>query len=593
MSARGTVSSLGQCFSRCVSVALLAVATLGCLALSCCGSAAPAAISGVVATLPRSIVSGLDAATPSPVLSPTPRPTSPPTAVVPVRLALPGLILSAASGAFEQIAQQNPSLIVESCGTSAQALHLWRSGQVDAAIVSTKKPAPDAVPLRSVPYVLVGAVTSRARQISPGELRGIYAGRGSDWQAVVCGDGRNETLLLGLDRIAPTCPRYETPEEALEYVAACERTLALLPWESVDFRVCVIPIGGHRLWHRPMSEYPYMLRWWLVGDLGEGLLGALHEGLACCAEEPLSLVAVGDIMLARYVGQIIAEESPTYPFENPEVKSVLAKADLAFGNLECPVSERGTQQDKGIEFRAAPAVLRGLYDAGFDVISLANNHTGDYGDVALMDTLDMLCAADILPVGAGGDLEEALSLRAVWVKGLRVGFLAFNDIGPHWFAATDNSPGSAWLDPETAVASVRAAAEETDLLLVSCHWGKEYTSYPTPFQKRIARELVEAGADLVVGHHPHVLQAVQYFDSGFVAYSLGNFVFDQFFGEDVRQGAILYCLADRSGLRSVELIPTYNWRAQPRVMEPEDAGVVLDRVFGATREIGGLPSGVR
>jgi len=533
-------------------------------------------------------------ADPTRVLSPTLVPTSVPSLIAPVRLALARSTLALESTFFEQLVRQHPALALDSCPTSTEALHLWQRGQASAAIVcATDNPASSALPLRSIPYVLVGPVMSSEGEISPQELHGIYAGADSDWQAVVCGNGMSEALLLGLDRVAPALPCYDTPEMVLEHVASNEKALALLPWESIDFRVRIIPIGEHRLWREALSEYPYTLRWWLVGDPGEDLRRELCDGLSCPVEEPVSLAAVGDIMLARYVGELIGENSPIFPFESEATRSILAGADIAFGNLECPISERGTRQDKGYEFRAAPAVVEGLSYAGLDVISLANNHTGDYGDVALADTLSALCSVRIVPVGAGGDLEEALSVRYVLVKGMRVGFLAFNAIGPSWFAATEDSPGSAWLDPETAVASVRAAAEETDLLFVSCHWGTEYTSCPTPFQRRMARELVEAGANLIIGHHPHVLQAVEYFDLGFAAYSLGNFVFDQFFDSDVRQGAILYCLADRSGLKSVDLIPTYIWRAQPRVMEAEEAAEVLDRIFGVTREIGGLPFGVR
>jgi len=533
-------------------------------------------------------------ADPTRVLSPMPVPTSVPSPIAPIRLAIVRSILGSESIFFEQLVGRHPALALDSCLTSAEALHLWQYGQASAAVVcATDKPASNAFPLRSIPYVLVGPVMSREGEISPQELHSIYAGADSDWQAVVCGDGMSEALLLGLDRVAPTLPCYDTPEMVLEHVASSERALALLPWESVDFRVRTIPIGEHRLWREASSEYPYTLSWWLVGDPRENLRRELCDGLFCSVQEPVSLAAVGDIMLARYVGELIAKNSPTFPFENEATRSILAGADIAFGNLECPISGRGTQQDKGYEFRAAPAVIDGLPYAGLDVISLSNNHTGDYGDVALVDTLDALCSVGIVPVGAGDDLAEALSVRSVLVKGMRIGFLAFNAIGPSWFAAAEDSPGSAWLDPEAAVVTVRAAAEEADLLFVSCHWGTEYTSYPTSFQRRMARELVEAGADLVIGHHPHVLQAVEYFDSGFVAYSLGNFVFDQFFDSDVRQGAILYCLADRSGLKSVEFIPSYIWRAQPRVMEPEDAAVVLNRIFEVTREIGGLPFGIR
>jgi len=591
---RGTFACVrGRCAYR-VSVALLAAMLLAGVALGC-ASPGISAVAFRTASAPRLSAASENMLTdPTRVLPPTLMPTVAPTLVTPLRLAVVLSILNAERDFFDHLVRQHPALVLEPCPTSAEALHLWQRGQTSAAIVrATLRPALDALLLRSIPYVLVGPVTSGDGEISLQRLRGVYAGTDSDWQAIICGDGASEALLLGLDHTAPTLSACEAPEMALRQVAISERTLAIIPWESTDFRVRTMAIGDHRLWSEPLGEYPYTLRWWLVGDLAEDTRRELSEGLSRPIEEPVSLLAVGDIMLARYVGELIAKDSPTYPFEDKALRDLLSAADIAFGNLECPISERGAQQDKGYEFRAAPASVGGLSYAGFDVVSLANNHTGDYGDVALLDTLEALSQVNIIAVGAGGDLEEALSVRAMQVKGVQVGFLAFNAIGPQWFEATEWSPGSAWLDPEVAVRVVRAAAEKTDLLVVSCHWGTEYTAYPTAFQQLVARELTEAGADLIVGHHPHVLQAVQYFDSGFAAYSLGNFVFDQFFDQDVRQGAILYCLADRTGLKSVELVPTYNWRAQPRILEPDDAAPVLERLFRVTREIGGLPSGAR
>ena len=578
-------------------VALLALTIWAGFSLSCRGPVTSPAASPVVGDRSSSAISAVTATRATPVASatavitetPTTTPTSTSTPVPEVVVAVAESILSDVPAPFERLTADTGAVTLRRCGTSLEALHLWQRGEADAVVVRGRKPSPDAVALRSVPYVLVGFPGSVKGEFSLGELRHIYAGENTDWKGIVCGDGLSEAVLLGVDRLNPACVRYESPAEAMAHVASHEQSLAFLPWESVDFRVRLVSIDGHRLWREPLGRYPFVLRWWLAGDPGAEVIDVLIGGLAYSVEEPLSLSAVGDIMLGRYVGELIAQESPTYPFEDPEVRSILAGADLAFGNLECPVSERGTRQDKGIEFRAAPEVLEGLSHAGFDVISLANNHTGDYGDVARVDTLDALCGADILPVGAGNNVEEAGSPVVVDVKGMCVGFLAFNSIGPEWFAAAEDSPGSAWLD-EAAVSLVRETAFQTDLLFVSCHWGTEYSAYPTSSQREMADALVEAGADLIIGHHPHVLQAVEYCDSGLVAYSLGNFVFDQFFSDQVRQGAILHCLADRSGLKSVELIPTFNVRARPRLSGDEDAAKVLAHIFEVSRAIDGFPS---
>jgi len=585
-----------------LSSVLLAISVLAGLSLSCSGVVSSPAVASVAPesaptaspVVPEVPPTACTAVTPSPMATPTSLPAKRPTPT-PTRglvIAVAESILVAEPGFFERLEADARGAIVRACRTSTEAQRRYESGEAEAAIVCGRRPSSDAVRLRSIPYVLAGFPGAINGGFTLDGLRRIYSGGSPDRWGVICGTGLSEVVLLGLDRLDSSCPRYDHPKEALAYVASHEQAVALLPWESVDFRVQLLPIEGQRLWDEPLREYPHTLDWWLSGDLDGELLTALLDGLRYRIEEPLSLSAVGDIMLDRFVGQIVAEESPLYPFEDGDVRRILVEADLAFGNLECPVSARGAREDKGFEFRASPVVIEGLSYAGFDVLSLANNHTGDYGDVALVDTMAALCGVDIYPVGAGDDLDEANALLTMPVKGLRVGFLAFNAIGPSWFAADESSPGSAWLDEE-AVSRVGEAAARTDLLFVSCHWGTEYSVYPTSFQRRMARELIDAGADLVIGHHPHVLQAVQYFDAGFVAYSLGNFVFDQFFSDEVRQGAILHCLADRSGLKSVELIPTYNVRTRPRLLGSEDGAKVLDRVFRATREIDGLPPEVR
>jgi len=331
-----------------------------------------------------------------------------------------------------------------------------------------------------------------------------------------------------------------------------------------------------RLWLRDRDHLP--------ADLVDELDGALYYAVPPTAE----LVAVGDIMLSRLVGERIAELGANYPFEAEGMQALLSEADIAFGNLECPVSDRGTKQDKGYEFRADPAVIAGLTWAGFDVLSLANNHTGDYADLALTDTLKLLDEAKIVSVGAGHTITEAHQAKIVTANGLRVAFLAYNQIGPDWFAATADSPGSAFFDSARMAADVQAARQVADLVAVSCHWGVEYTPYPNASQQKLARELTAAGAGLILGHHPHVVQGVGYEKDALITYSLGNFVFDQG-GEETSEGVVLRCTLDTSGVKTWELLPFWIDKSQPTLLDAEKGAPILDRIWKVTQEQGVLP----
>lgn len=240
-----------------------------------------------------------------------------------------------------------------------------------------------------------------------------------------------------------------------------------------------------------------------------------------------TLLFVGDIMLSRSVGDaMVARNDWVWPFAR--IASVTAAADLTFGNLETTVSVRGEQLGCGYCFRADPRVVGGLRAGGFDVLSVANNHIWDYGPDAFSDTLRHLSAADIAPVGAG----RAPLLRTV--AGTRVAYLAYTDLLP----ASACTGGVNCYDPVRMPEDIAAAAAAADVVVVSFHTGTEYQP-PDERQRRIYRAAIDAGADLVVGHHPHVVQATERYQGGFIAYSLGNFIFDQTFSAETMRGMLL------------------------------------------------------
>ena len=239
-----------------------------------------------------------------------------------------------------------------------------------------------------------------------------------------------------------------------------------------------------------------------------------------------TLLFVGDVMLSRGVGERMRSENDwTFPFQ--QIADTLAPADLTFGNLECPVSDRGRNQHHLYSFRADPKVIEGLTRAGFDVMSIANNHIYDWGAPALLDTQQRLRDAGILPVGAGANDLEAHYPVLIDCGGVKLAFLAYVNIDPKDSTAAPDKPGVAWLEPDRVMADVRFARPLADIVIVALHWGVEYATQPQREQVELARQMIDAGADLVVGGHPHVVQPLEEYHGRWIAYSLGNFVFDQ------------------------------------------------------------------
>lgn len=254
-----------------------------------------------------------------------------------------------------------------------------------------------------------------------------------------------------------------------------------------------------------------------------------------------TLLFTGDVMLSRSVAIRIQENGGGYTFPFEPILPFLHDTDLLFGNLETPISSRGANQGSIYSFRAHPAAVRGLSAAGYSVLSLANNHIWDWGAEALLDTISLLKDAGIAPVGAGEHYAAANAWAVKEVNGAKIGFLAFTNLYPKRLAAATGTPGVSSFDEDAVTRRIREAKKsgEVDVAIVSFHWGDEYQTRSNAEQERIARKLVDAGADLVVGHHPHVIQEVERYGGGWIFYSLGNFVFDQYFSPETMEGMVV------------------------------------------------------
>ena len=234
----------------------------------------------------------------------------------------------------------------------------------------------------------------------------------------------------------------------------------------------------------------------------------------------VTLVAVGDMRLDGAVGRVIDADGPAAPLS--AVRGLL-RGDILFGNLECPVTKRGAKVEKTWNFKVPPAHLAAI--SSFTVVSVANNHAFDYGPEGLLDTLGYLKKRGLKPVGAGRGRDEAERLVIVRRRGLKVGFLAFTSTFPKEAWAKPGKPGVAYSDFKRFPAVISAARAKCDVLVVSFHGGVELADEPNDIQKAFAHDAIDAGADLVLGHHPHVLQPVEIYKGKPILYSLGNFLF--------------------------------------------------------------------
>lgn len=238
---------------------------------------------------------------------------------------------------------------------------------------------------------------------------------------------------------------------------------------------------------------------------------------------PITLNAVGDLMLERDIITLMDEYGSAYPYA--AVRPILADADITIGNMEGTFTERGTRANKFYTFRTPPRHARGLAEAGFDVVSLGNNHTMDFGVEGLADTLTALDAAGVKHSGAGVDAAAARKPALLEVRGTTIAFLSYNAVLEATFA-TDTTAGVARAAEQAIRADVSAAAAVADIVIVSLHCGTEYQDAPTAEQRRLSRAAIDAGAAIVLGHHAHVFQGWETYGNGVIVYGLGNFVFD-------------------------------------------------------------------
>lgn len=318
--------------------------------------------------------------------------------------------------------------------------------------------------------------------------------------------------------------------------------------------------------------------------LSLALLAALALPAKAKPGPTVTLAAVGDILLDRGVARQIKEKGAGYPFER--IRQLIGRPDIAIGNLECPLTRHPMLVPKRFVFQSDPRLAPRLKRSGFTMLNLANNHTLDSGRTGLADTMAALDRAGIGYCGAGASLAAAQQPRVITVKGLKIGFLGFCDTPPEAVYPAPSLPSVAMCSIDEVVRVVAAAATKVDIVVVSFHWGVEYDTRPTPRQCGLARAAVAAGATLVLGSHPHVVQGFEMLPRigdgrGVVAYSLGNFVFDPRIPEAARS-CVLTVTMDRTGVRSARFVPVTIDGCRPRPARPAEAEAIRREITERT-----------
>ncbi|HEX2769800.1 MAG TPA: CapA family protein [Geobacteraceae bacterium] len=295
--------------------------------------------------------------------------------------------------------------------------------------------------------------------------------------------------------------------------------------------------------------------------------------------------AVGDIMLSGSGATTCKRLGYDYPFA--ATASELKKGDITIGNLESPIARRGREfTNKKFRYRSAPQAAAALKNAGFSIVTLANNHMMDFGATAMEETRQHLDRAGIGSTGAGASLAAARRGAIITVRGMKVAFLAYSFTLPDDFYATVARAGTAPGFDRYYRQDIAEARKVADYVLVSFHWGTESTAIPKPYQVTAAHRAIDAGADVVIGHHPHVLQGVERYKNGVIFYSLGNFAFGTTSRSSDR--SVIARITMENGVKGVELLPlnvlNRDVHYQPQLLSGKKGKEVIDHLAKISRK---------
>jgi hypothetical protein len=471
--------------------------------------------------------------------------------------------------------------------------------------------AASPLPAASVPIVPVVDFRSTVQNINVDSVRAVLAGTHARWRSLelIGSDADGFLAALGMKRPAdPSRLVLASSVSVLErHLAADSRRLGFLRASQVSPAVRALSWGGRALFgvDRVTSNGSWRLAARLPGDARPFNAGATW-----------TLVAGGDILLDRgvYKQTTILGKGVDFPFDGGTaeitgrrccssfdwpipitrrtgnkgaVRDLLSGADIAVANFENPAIGAFRYHTEGTVFSADPRLIAGLRNAGIDAVSIANNHIGDAGRAGVVQTVANLDEYGIRHAGAGRNAAAAHRPALIRVNGLTVAILGYDTIAGTYTAGA-TTPGSARLTIASAKSDIAAARRAgADVVIVYPHWGVEYRASPFAAQQALARSIITAGADMVIGNHAHWVGAMEVYKGRPIWYALGNFVFDQTWSEPTSEGLLLELTFSGRRLVQVELRPTIILDgAQPNFLDPAgDGRVVLGQLYDASKKL--------
>ena len=486
--------------------------------------------------------------------------------------------------------------------------------------------APTARAFVAVPVVPVTSFRAPWDSTDAAEVAATLAGTSSRYAAVELVEAQADVILAAVAAtVAPARGRLVLAPDAAHLAADMSGhrdRLGFLLLPDVGPGVRALGWAGASLFgvHRvaTLRDWPLTVQLRARDGDSAGTTGAAGAagGASYDPATAWTLVAAGDINLDRLVAYTVKQEHKgvDFPFDggtavitghaccNPKgnpivighrtgnagaVRSLISSADLALANFENPAPDNFAYHRTGYTFSADPALIEGVRNAGFDWLSLANNHIRNYGSQGVLDTLANLDRWGIAHGGAGGTLAQARRPSLFDVRGVTVAVIAYDTIRPD-FAATASRPGTSEMSAAGVKVDVAAArAAGADVVIVFPHWGIEYTAQTTARQRSLAHAAIDAGADLVIGSHPHWAGGVEVYKGVPILYSLGDFVFDIDLSEQTLEGILPELTFEGSHLVQVRLDPYLILEvSQPNLLDPAGSGaVVMRQVFGASTRL--------
>ena len=482
------------------------------------------------------------------------------------------------------------------------------------SIEPTATPAPSSTPPALIPTAIVPVTQFRSpvTATNRAELATVLAGRSTRYEAVTLVDDEADAILAALGVARPSDPaRLVLAKDAASLsrdLAKHRKRLGFIRAEDVTPAVRALAWGDRTLFG--VDRVKKTADWRLNAELPR------HGDEA--AFDPAStwtLFAGGDILLDRGVYETLRVKGrgANFPFAGGTaeitsrckdcsplgwdlprtrrtgnagvVRDVIEGADIAMANFENPAPNRFTWHTSKTVFTADPTLIDGLVKAGIDYVSIANNHIGDAGDNGILQTIANLKKRGLKYSGAGKDLVAAQKPAILDANGTKVGILAYDAIAPGYHAAK-GEPGSSKLTIKAVRAGVKAARKAgAKVVIVFPHWGVEYRYSPFENQQRLARQIIDAGADMIIGNHAHYAAAVEIYKGKPIWYALGNFVFDQTWSEPTMEGITLELTFQGAELRQIRMRPHIILdKAQPNFMDPaKDGRFVLGPIYDASK----------